>query len=154
MELWWDPFIQSRKIMSSKFTGELCFMTMKSDLQNLKRNWLVNSKLTWGIWQILTRALENPKNVDFNRLLLTRVCNAWPKQSIEELRLMALKLMQNLKETGLCFVKFSFTGWKIVISFYKVKWQNLLKAERTDSLWKLPGCSLFSQVGIGWWTLL
>ena len=29
--LWWDPFIQSRKCMSLKFTGELCVMTMKND---------------------------------------------------------------------------------------------------------------------------
>ena len=79
-------------------------------IQNLKRNWLVSSKLTWGIWQILTRALENPKNLHFNRLLLTKVCNAWAKKSIEELCLMALKLMQNLKETGLCFLKI-FVYW-------------------------------------------
>ena len=30
--------------------------------QNLKRNWLVISKLTWRIWQILTRAFESLKN--------------------------------------------------------------------------------------------
>ena len=153
MGLRWDPFIQSRKFMSSK----LCVSFVSWQwimIQNLKRNWLVNSKLTWGIWWILTQALENPKNLHFNRLLLTKVCNAWAKKSIEELCLMALKLMQNLKETGLCFLKFSFTGWKIVISFYKVKWQNLLKAELTDSLWKLQGYSLFSRVRIGWWTLL
>ena len=29
--LWWDPFIQSRKCMSLKFTGELCVMTMKNN---------------------------------------------------------------------------------------------------------------------------
>ena len=29
-----------------------------------------------------------------------------------------------------------------------------LKAELTDLFWKLLGCSLFSRVGIGWWTLL
>ena len=29
--LWWDPLIQSRKSMSSKFTEELCVMTMKND---------------------------------------------------------------------------------------------------------------------------
>ena len=73
-------------------------------IQNLKRNWLVSSKLTWGIWQILTRALENP------RLLLRKVCNAWTKLFIEELCLMALKLTQNLKETGLCFLK-NFVYW-------------------------------------------
>ena len=31
LELWWDPFIQSRKCMSLKFTGEFCVMTMKND---------------------------------------------------------------------------------------------------------------------------
>ena len=30
-EVWWDPFIQSRKCMSLKFTGEFCVMTMKND---------------------------------------------------------------------------------------------------------------------------
>ena len=27
----WDPFVQSRKCMSLKFTKELCVMTMKND---------------------------------------------------------------------------------------------------------------------------
>ena len=29
--LWWDSFIQSRKCMSLKLTGEFCVITMKSD---------------------------------------------------------------------------------------------------------------------------
>ena len=29
--LWWDPFMQSRKCTSLKFTEELCFMTIKND---------------------------------------------------------------------------------------------------------------------------
>ena len=29
--LWWDPFIQSRKSMSLKFTGELCVTTINND---------------------------------------------------------------------------------------------------------------------------
>ena len=29
--VWWDPFIQSRKYMSLKFTEELCVMTIKND---------------------------------------------------------------------------------------------------------------------------
>ena len=33
----------------------------------------VVSNLTWGIWQILTRALENLKNLHFHGLLLTKV---------------------------------------------------------------------------------
>ena len=61
-------------------------------IQNLKRNWLVSSKLTWGIWRILTRALKNLKNLHFNGLLLNKVYNVWAKKSIEELCLMALKI--------------------------------------------------------------
>ena len=38
-------------------------------MQNLRRNWLVSSKLTWGIWPNLTQALENVKNLHFNCLL-------------------------------------------------------------------------------------
>ena len=30
-------------------------------MQNLKENWLVLPKMTWGIWQIFTRALESLK---------------------------------------------------------------------------------------------
>ena len=49
-------------------------------MQKLKRNWLVNSKLTWGIWRILIWALENLKNLHFNELLLTKVYNVWAKK--------------------------------------------------------------------------
>ena len=31
----------------------------KRVMQNLKKNWLVVWKITWGIWQIFTRALES-----------------------------------------------------------------------------------------------
>ena len=61
-------------------------------MEDLKRNWLFSSKLTWGIWQILTWTLKNFKNLPFNRLLLTKVYNVWAKKSIEELCLMALKI--------------------------------------------------------------
>ena len=43
-------------------------------IQKLKRNWLVVLKLTWGI---LTRALENLKNLCFNWLLVTKVYHVW-----------------------------------------------------------------------------
>ena len=59
-------------------------------MQNRKRNWPVVSKLRWGLWWILTRALENLKNVHFNGLLLNKVYNVWAKTSIVELCLMAL----------------------------------------------------------------
>ena len=31
LEHWWDPFVQSRKGMTLKFTEELCVMTMKNN---------------------------------------------------------------------------------------------------------------------------
>ena len=33
LELWWDPFIKSRKCISLKFTGELHVMKMKNDVK-------------------------------------------------------------------------------------------------------------------------
>ena len=34
--LWWDPFNESRKYMSLKFTEELCVTTMKNDEKFLR----------------------------------------------------------------------------------------------------------------------
>ena len=57
-----DPFLEGRKCMSLKFTGELCVITMRNDT---KVYWslLVSSNVTWGIWQILTRAIKNFKDL-------------------------------------------------------------------------------------------
>ena len=43
--LWWDSFVQSRKCMSSKFTEELCVMTMKNNTK-IEEDWHVVLKLT------------------------------------------------------------------------------------------------------------
>ena len=48
-------------------------------IQNLKKNWLVVWKKTWGIWQIFTRALKILKNLHFDWFLLCKVYNVWPK---------------------------------------------------------------------------
>ena len=53
---------------------------------------------TWGIWQTFTRALENLKNLHFNRLLLTKVNNVWAKKSIEKWCLMALNIDATFEE--------------------------------------------------------
>ena len=49
------------------YRGVICHDNKK--MQKLHRNWLVSCKLTWRIWQILTRALENLKNLYFNGIL-------------------------------------------------------------------------------------
>ena len=77
--------------MSLNLTGELC-VDNEEWCKNLNVNWLVISKLTWGIWRILTGALENLKNLHFNGLLLNKVYNVWAKKSIGEFCLMALNI--------------------------------------------------------------
>ena len=81
---------------------------------------------------------------------MTKGCNAWAKKSMFDGNEVDAKFEGN----WLVLSKNSFNGWKIAILFYKVKCQNSLKAELTDSLSKLPGCSQFSRVGTGWSTFL
>ena len=74
-------------------------------MENLKRNWLAVSKLTWPIWRILTRALENLKNLDFSRLLLNKVYNGWAKRSIGEFCLMVLNIDATFEGKLICAFK-------------------------------------------------
>ena len=70
-------------------------------IQNFKRNWLVSSKLTGEIWQILTRAPKNLKNLHFNGLLLNKVDNVWAKKIYTE----ALENLKKLHFNRLLFNK-------------------------------------------------
>ena len=47
-------------------------------MQNLKKNRLLVWKMTVGIWQIFTRALEKSQNWDFDGIFLSKVENVWP----------------------------------------------------------------------------
>ena len=100
--LWWDPFIQSRKGMTLKFAEELCVMTMKNNAE-IEKCWLVISKLR--NLTILTRALENLKQLLFNWLL-------WPKYIMFQVRKAKL---QNLKEKWLALSKTTRRIWQICI---------------------------------------
>ena len=77
------PFIQSRKCMSLKFTEELCVMTMRNCIKFGDKLTVV-SKLTGGIWQILTGALGSQKKYYYNGLFVTKVYNVWAKKSTED----------------------------------------------------------------------
>ena len=57
--LCWDPFVQSRKSMSLKFTKELCVMTVKNDTK-IEKKLTCRSKIDM---KNLTRALESLKNL-------------------------------------------------------------------------------------------
>ena len=108
-------------------------------MQNLKRNSLFSSNWHAEFDEFWPRALKNLKDLYFNGLLLTKVYNVWTKKRYRAAVCGYWRFMRNLKKTDLCFLKwheqfgkFSFSGWKIPISFYKVKWQNW-KSETTRS---------------------
>ena len=79
LRLCWDPFIQSRKSMSFKLTESYVSWQWRM-MENLTRKWIVISKLTWGIWRMLTRALESLKYLHFNWLLSTKVYKVWAEK--------------------------------------------------------------------------
>ena len=82
-------------------------------IRKLKKNWLVSSKLTWRIWWVLIRALENLKNLPFNGLLLIKVYNVWVKKVQRSYIWWCWILMLNLKENWLLLSKVTWSIWEI-----------------------------------------
>ena len=77
-------------------------MTMKNDAKFEIELWLAVSKLTSGILQILTQALENLKTLYFNGLFLNKVYNVWAKKGAPD----STEYWCNiLRKTDLCFQK-------------------------------------------------
>ena len=68
------PFIQSRKCMSLKFTGELCLMRMNNDAK-FEEDLTCRLKIDMRNLMNLTQALKNLENLHHNGLLLTKVYN-------------------------------------------------------------------------------
>ena len=97
-------------------------------MQKLTKNWLVVLKLTWGLWKILIRALENVKHLHFNGLSLTKVYNFWAKKVQESYVWCHWILMQNLKENWLLLSKMT---WRI--------WEIFTRALESLKIWTLMG---------------
>ena len=90
-------------------------------IEKLKRNWLLDLKLTCEISRILTRALGNLKTLCFNGLLVTKVYNVWAKTVQRSYLSWHWKVMQNLKKNWLVLgraVNFNMT--KISIKTVRV----------------------------------
>ena len=81
-------------------------------MKNLKKTWLVISKLTLLIWQILTGALESLKILHFNGLLLTKVYNVYAKKVQRSYLSWRWRLMQNLKKNWLVEWKLTWRTWQ------------------------------------------
>ena len=76
-------------------------------MQNLKWNWLVSSKETWGIWWILTWALKSFKNLNYYGLRLTKVY-VWAEKVERSYVWWYWILMQNLMENWLVLSKMTW----------------------------------------------
>ena len=114
---WWDPFIQSRKCMSLKFTEEFCVITMKNDAR-FEEELTCRFKIDTTIWQILIRIFKCLKNLHFNWLLLTKVYNFCTKKRTGAMFRGTEDWCNIWGKADLYFPKWQiFTGWKIVISF-------------------------------------
>ena len=61
--LWLVPLCKVYNVWPKKITEKLSFVTLfhLSFIRKLKKDWLVIWKMTWGIWQTFTRALESLK---------------------------------------------------------------------------------------------
>ena len=107
LRLWWDPFIQSRKCVSLKFTDKLPIMTMKNFVK-------FDEKLTCHfyiditIWRMFPRIIKCFKNLHFSRLLLTKVYNIWTKKVQKSYVWWHWRLMQNLKKNWLVLSKMTW----------------------------------------------
>ena len=84
--------------------------------------WLVNSKLSSGIWRILAKTLENFKNLHFNGPLLTKAYNVWAKKSTEELCLMALNIDAKFEGKLNCAFK---NNMRNLVNFHQSTFESL-----------------------------
>ena len=90
-------------------------------MKNAKRNWLDVSKLTQGIWWILTRELESPKNLHFNGLPLTKLYNVWAKKVQRSYVWLHSRLIQSLKENWLVLPKIDMRN---LANFHQSTWKS------------------------------
>ena len=78
-------------------------------IQNLERNRLVVSKLPWGIWQILTRALETLKSSHFSGLLLNKVYILFELKKVQRRYLSwHWRMMENFRKNWLMVWKMTW----------------------------------------------
>ena len=82
-------------------------------VQNLKKNLFFVSKMT-RIWWILIWALKSLKN-HFDRSLLCKVYNVWPKKVQRSYISWHWRVMQNLKKNWLVVWKMTWGIWQIFI---------------------------------------
>ena len=103
LELWWDPFAQSRNRITLKFTEELCVMTMKNDTK-------IEEELTCR-FKIDMRNFTNFDLSTWKSKKFVLNGSLWPSiyclsyKSKEELSFTTLKRYTNFEEKLTCGLK-------------------------------------------------
>ena len=74
--LWWNPLIQSRESMSSKFTEELRFMTMKNDAKSEEE---LTCHFKIDMWNLINfdPSTWKSQNWDFDGSLHSKIEKVW-----------------------------------------------------------------------------
>ena len=118
--LWLDPFAQSRKDMTLKFTEELCVMTMKNNAK-FEEELTFHFKTDMRNLTNFDSSTQKSKKMLFNWLL-------WPKYLMFEIRKVQSsyvwwhwRLMQHLKEKWLVLSKMTWG-----ISQICIRWNKLI----------------------------
>ena len=109
----WDPFIQSRKNISLKFTEEQRAMTMKNDAK-FEEDLTCRFKIDIRNLLILTRAFESPQNYHFDALLLSKVYIVWAKKVQSSYLSWHWRVIQNLVRNQLLVSELTWGIWQIL----------------------------------------
>ena len=136
------PFIQSRKRMSLKFSGELCVMTMSNDSKS-EEELTCQFKSEMRNLTNFDLSTQNIKNLHFNRLLLTKVYNIWAEQVQRSYVWWHSRLMQSWRKTDLCFEKWheefdKFSPEHLKVSKLELWWHRFVQSWKCMSL-RFPG---------------
>ena len=102
-------------------------MTLKSHV-NFNQKLACGLEMTWGIWQIFTRAFKNLKNLHFNGLLLIKVYNNWAQKYTGVMPDGTQDWYKVWRKTNLCFQK-----WHE--EFGKYSSEHIRKFELWDFYW-------------------
>ena len=104
-------------------------------VQNLKKNWIVIWKMTWGIWQIFIRTRESVKISTF----MESFC---PKQKIHELKIYRGVMCNDTEEWWKIWsaIDLPFQNWnKEFDKFWLTELnqnKNLKQPDRPDAVWE------------------
>ena len=109
-ELLSDPFVQSIQNLAEKIQKSLVSWHWRV-MRNYRKNWLLDPKLTWGIWWIFTQALKSPKFCTFMCYFLSIAYKVSAEKVQKNYLSWHWKKIQTLKKNWLFVWKVTWGIW-------------------------------------------